>query len=129
MGLDIAQILTIGGPGSIVGVILYVSIKALMDLRKERREDQVTGITTETGIIDNTRRVMELVRSETDRLEKKNVQLERDIEAVRSQAQACEDEAARQKRRADGLAEDVQRLEKRIIELEGRLRDATSSTT
>lgn len=126
MGGDIAQILAIGGPSSIVGVVIYVLLKAISDWRKERREDDTHQNTTETGIIDNTKRVMDLVRGETDRLEAKNLQLEQDLEVVRRKAQACEDEAAKQRRRADGLTEEVHRLESRMAELEGRIGDGAA---
>lgn len=126
MGADIAQILAIGGPSSIVGVVVYVLYKALADWRKDRREDDTHQNTTETGIIDNTKRVMDLVRGETERLEAKNLQLEQNLEIVRRKAQECEDEAARQKRRADGLEEEVHRLERRMLELEGRVGDGTT---
>ena len=123
MGADIAQILTIGGPSGIIAVVLYVIARAIVDNRREAREDRVAGITTETGIIDNTKRVMELVRGETDRLEKKNLQLEVEIAEIRKKAQDCEDEAAHQRRRADGLEEEFHRLERRLQDLEGRLGD------
>jgi hypothetical protein len=118
---DLAQILSIGGPTSIVTVLLTFVSKAWLDNRRERREDDKQAVATESGIIDNTKRVMELVRAETDRLERKNLELESKLAEEQEQVRQCADEASRQRRRADRLEEELGILRQRVTLLEGRL--------
>lgn len=70
MTLDLAQIITVGGPTSVISVLVYVLVNAYLSARKDRREQQAANNSNDQGYLGNVKIVLEMARGETDRLEK-----------------------------------------------------------
>jgi chromosome segregation ATPase len=124
MGSDIASVLAIGGPSSVVTAVLVILIKAYLDARKDKREDRAAKVQNESGVVDNAKKVMELVQGETDRMEVRIVGLGRRAEQAEERSRELEakindqeDKIARLERQNEFLREDLAKAHKEIQEL------------
>lgn len=124
---SLGSVLAIGGPSGAVGAIIYVLIRSYFDSRKDKREQQASDVTTDSGIVDNARKVIDLVRSETDRMEARIVSLTERAEKAEAKNRELEahinrqdDMVARQQRSIEWVTED---LRKALEEIE-QLKDA-----
>lgn len=124
MNLDPTALLAIGGPTGAIGAIIAVLIRAYFDGRKDRREDRASDVQTESGIVDNAKKVLELVRNETDRMERRIIELVESERALRGansdqerKLNAHEDTIARQARDMEWLREDLDKARAEIEEL------------
>lgn len=124
MAIDLGAVLAIGGPTGVITAILVILIRAAFDARKDRREQQASDVTTESGIVDNAKKVLDLVRGETDRMDKRIIQLMKDNEECGSRNKELEkllneqdDRIARQHREIEFLGQDLKRARAEIDEL------------
>lgn len=127
MGIEIGQILAIGGPTSVITAIFVVLINAYLSARKDKREQQAADVATDSGIVDNAKKVLELVRNETDRMELRIIDLEKDKKAAEDKNKELEqhinkqdDLLARQTRQLEWLEEDLKKARLEIQELRNR---------
>lgn len=110
MGVDLGQVLTIGGPISAFTAILVVLVNAYLSSRKDNREQQESEVKTDGAIVDNAKKVLELVRGETDRMEQRIVRTEEENGQLRDKNRQLEAHIAKQDRRLaaqDRLIEDL----------------------
>lgn len=127
MGIEIGQILAIGGPTGVITAIIVILIRAAFDARKDRREQQAADVQTDSGIVDNAKKVLELVRNETDRMELRIIDLEKGKKAEEDRNRELEglinrqeDQIARQARELEWLREDLLKARAEIQELKDR---------
>lgn len=122
--VDVGQVLAIGGPTSVVGAIITLLVKAYFDSRRESREDKTSAVTNDGGIVDNARKVLELVTSATEgmnqriiALEAENVKLKETIRIRDVHINQQDDKIARQAREIEWVREDLNKASKEIQEL------------
>lgn len=118
MGIDVAQVLAIGGPSGVIGAIIVVAVNAYLSIRKDRREGKKDNIDNQGGMVNNAKQVLDLVTSASDRMEKRMVILEESNRKLNLQINDRDDTIARQKRAVDFLTEDLARAQSRIQYLE-----------
>jgi hypothetical protein len=63
-GIDLAQILGIGGPSSIATALVFWLGKLWLESRREKREDTKTERESESGIVETTSALTKLVRDQ-----------------------------------------------------------------
>lgn len=110
MNIEIGQVLAIGGPTSVVTAIFVILVNAYLSGRKDKREQQAADVATDSGIVDNAKKVLDIVRTEADRMAKRNIDLEvknRDLEQLVNKQ---EDQIARDARTIGFLTEDITRM-------------------
>lgn len=117
MGIEIGQVLAIGGPTSVVTAIFVVLVNAYIAARKDKREEKVADTQNDGAIVDNAKKVIELVRSETERMGARIAALEQtntsQNEQIRKQDKLIneqDDKIARQARQIQFLTEDLDAL-------------------
>lgn len=116
MTIDLAQVVAIGGPTSAITVVFVVLVNAWLSARKDKREQQVADVQTDSGIVDNAKKVVDLIRGETDRMETRIDALVKRCETAEEKNRDLEDEinhledtVARQNRQIEWLTEDLAR--------------------
>lgn len=121
---SISSILAVGGPFSVVTAILVILVKAFFDSRKDKREDKAAEVQNESGVVDNARKVVELIQGETDRMEKRIEAYELRARSAELRAQNLEmkvndqeDQLARQARELEFVREDLAKAHKEIQQL------------
>lgn len=126
-GVDIASILAIGGPTGIIGAVITLLVKSYFDARKDKREHMAAEIQSESGIVDNAKKVIELVRSETERMETRILKLTERAETAEEKNRQLEtlinkheDTIARQARELEWLREDLAKARAAIDDLRSR---------
>ena len=126
MGIEISQVLLIGGPTSVVTAIFV--ILAYLAARKDRREQQAADVSTDSAIIDNAKKVLDIVRAEAERMDKENKAQDIVIAAQGKALNENADTIARQNRTVEWLTEDLQKANAEIARLRGETIDGTSPT-
>lgn len=126
MGIEIGQVLAIGGPTSVVTAIFVILVNAYLSARKDKRESQAADTSNDGAIVDNAKKVIDLVRGETERMDKRittlselNTTLD---ERIRKQDQLIneqDDKLARQARQIEWLTTDLATAHRQIEELRG----------
>ena len=116
MTIDLAQVVAIGGPTSAITAVFVVLVNAWLSARKDKREQQVADVQTDSGIVDNAKKVVDLIRGETDRMETRIDALVKRCETAEEKNRDLEDEinhledtVARQNRQIEWLTEDLAR--------------------
>ena len=116
MTIDLAQVVAIGGPTSAITVVFVVLVNAWLSARKDKREQQVADVQMDSGIVDNAKKVVDLIRGETDRMETRIDALVKRCETAEEKNRDLEDEinhledtVARQNRQIEWLTEDLAR--------------------
>lgn len=124
MNIDLAALLTVGGPTSVVGAVIAILLKSYLEARKDSREQQAADVQTDSGIVDNAKKVLELVRNETDRMEFKLLQMAEDNKDLSNKNRELEhqinqqdDIIARQGRQLDFLSDDLAKAREEIRQL------------
>jgi chromosome segregation ATPase len=124
MTVDLGQVAAIGGPISGLTAILVVLVNAYLSARKDKREQQASDVQTDSGIVDNAKKVIDLVRGETDRMESRIVNLTNRAEQAEAKNRELEahinnqdDIIARQQRQIEWLTEDLARARQEIKQL------------
>lgn len=124
MNLDPTALLTIGGPTGVISAIIALLVKTYFDAKKDNREGRAADIQTDSGIVDNAKKVLELVRNETDRMEYKLIELADENKKLREANGAHErklneqdDVIARQARQMEFMREDLVKALAQIEEL------------
>lgn len=120
MTIDIAQVLLVGGPTSVISVLIYVLVNAYLAARKDRREDKTSAVTTDAGYIDNTKRVLDIMRQEMERVSTVNVDLHGRALAAEAAVRSREDTIARQGRTIEDLEEALKEARQVIAKLRGQ---------
>lgn len=136
MNIDPTALLAIGGPSGVVGAIVVVLIRAYFDARKDSREQQASDVQNDSGIVDNAKKVLELVRNETDRMELRIIELVDENKKLREenkeqgqQINRHEDTIARQGRDIEWLREDLSQARAQIEELRADRGNSSSGAT
>jgi len=113
-GIDLAQILGIGGPSSIATALLFWLGKMWLDNKREKRADVTTERESESGIVETTSALTKLVReqmlamsTEMGALKAENDQLRRDMTLMRAEHQL---ELNKMRERLTGLEIDNEQL-------------------
>ena len=116
MTIDLAQVVAIGGPTSAITAVFVVLVNAWLSARKDKREQQVADVQMDSGIVDNAKKVVDLIRGETDRMETRIDALVKRCETAEEKNRDLEDEinhledtVARQNRQIEWLTEDLAR--------------------
>lgn len=127
MALEIGSAVAVGGSTSIIGAILGLLIKSYFDARKDKRDQQAADVQTDSGIVDNAKKVIDLVRTETDRMEARIVGLiaraetaEAKVRELDAHINKQDDTIARQARSIEWLREDLEKARAEITELRNR---------
>lgn len=128
MGIEISQVLLIGGPTSVVTAIFVILVNAYLAARKDRREQQAADVSTDSAIIDNAKKVLDIVRAEAERMDKENKAQDIVIAAQGKALNENADTIARQNRTVEWLTEDLQKANAEIARLRGETIDGTSPT-
>lgn len=110
MNVELGQILAIGGPTSVVTAIFVILVNAFLASRKDKREQQASDVATDSGIVDNAKKVLDIVRTEADRMAKRNEALEKRDRDREQLINDQEDRIARDARTITFLTEDIARL-------------------
>lgn len=129
MGIEIGQVLLIGGPTSVVTAIFVILVNAYLSARKDRREQQAADVATDSGIIDNAKKVLDIVRAEAERMDNENKAQDIVIAAQGKALNENADTIARQNRANDWLTEDLEKARKEIAQLRGETYGGSSPTT
>jgi response regulator RpfG family c-di-GMP phosphodiesterase len=140
VNLDPTALLTIGGPTGVISAIIALLIKTYFDAKKDNRDGRAADVQTDSGIVDNAKKVLELVRNETDRMEYKLIELAEENKSLREangvherKINEQEDTIARQARRIEFISEDLARALAEIEELKadrnGNHREQNDRTT
>lgn len=126
--LDVAGLVGVGGSTSIIGGIIAILIKSYFDARKDQREQQASDVQTDSGIVDNAQKVVNLVRGESDRMAAqidkliaRAEQAEAHSRSLEQIINAHEDTIARQNRALEWLREDLGKAQQEIARLNERL--------
>ena len=125
MTLDIAQIALIGGPTSVISVLIYVLINAYLAARKDRREDRTSAVTTDAGYIDNTKMVLDMMRQELERVSKVNVDLHTRVLTAEALVRSRDDILAISARKVEDLEDELKEARQVIATLRGQQDDQT----
>ena len=128
MGIEISQVLLIGGPTSVVTAIFVILVNAYLAARKDRREQQAADVSTDSAIIDNAKKVLDIVRAQAERMDKENKAQDIVIAAQGKALNENADTIARQNRTVEWLTEDLQKANAEIARLRGETIDGTSPT-
>lgn len=126
MTIDIATIATVGGPAGFISVLTYVLVNAFISARKDRREDRTAAVTTDAGYIDNTKRVLEIVRAELDRVSQANIGLTVRAERAEATIRELMDNGAEKDRKIDELEANHAYAMRVISQLRGQSNGGTS---
>lgn len=126
MTLDIAQIALIGGPTSVISVLIYVLINAYLAAKKDRREDKTSAVTTDAGYIDNTKMVLDMMRQELERVGKVNVDLHTRALTAEAVVRSRDDLLAIASRKVDDLEEELREARQVIATLRGQQDEPTT---
>lgn len=126
MTLDIAQIALIGGPTSVISVLIYVLINAYLAAKKDRREDKTSAVTTDAGYIDNTKMVLDMMRQELERVGKVNVDLHTRALTAEAVVRSRDDLLAIASRKVDDLEEELREARQVIAALRGPQDESTA---
>ncbi len=129
MGIELGQVLLIGGPTSVVTAIFVILVNAYLAARKDRREQQAADVSTDSAIIDNAKKVLDIVRSEAERMDKENKAQDVIIAAQGKALNENADTIARQNRVNEWLTEDLQKANTELARLRGEASDGASPTT
>jgi predicted RNase H-like nuclease (RuvC/YqgF family) len=126
VGIELGQVLAIGGPTSVVTAIFVILVNAYLSARKDKREEKAADTQNDGAIVDNAKKVIDLVRGETERMDKRILalgELNATLEArIRKQDQLIneqDDKLARQDRQIEWLTQDLQTAHRQIEELRG----------
>lgn len=127
VGIDLQQILAIGGPTGIASFLIALLVKSYFDAKKDKREQQAANVSTDSGIVDNAKKVLDLVRSETDRMKltidglaEENKVLTERLRKQDLHINEQDDRIARQDRELEFLREDLSKAQSQITELRNR---------
>jgi hypothetical protein len=129
VGIELGQVLLIGGPTSVVTAIFVILVNAYLAARKDRREQQAADVSTDSAIIDNAKKVLDIVRSEAERMDKENKAQDVIIAAQGKALNENADTIARQNRVNEWLTEDLQKANTELARLRGEASDGASPTT
>lgn len=126
MGIELGQVLAIGGPTSVVTAIFVILVNAFLAARKDKREDKAAEVTNDGGMVDNAKKIVDIVRGETERMEKRITVLIADNEKLSARLRKQDlhineqdDKLARATRQIEWLTEDLGRAHTKIQELRG----------
>lgn len=119
MDIDVAQILGIGGPTGLAGFVLALLIKAYFESKKDRREQQQADVQEETGVISNTKSVLDLVGAETARMAAKIIALERERDDAEAKARLAEGEKLEAQRNERFIRMDLEKVTAELNLLRG----------
>jgi hypothetical protein len=116
-GVDLAQILGIGGPSSIATALLFWLGKMWLDSRRDKREDVKTERESESGIVETTSALTRMVREqmlemskEMGQLKAENTQLRLEIAQMKAEHVI---ELDKMRERLTGLELDNEQLRRR----------------
>lgn len=119
---------------SVVGAIAAILLRSYLEARKDRREQQASDVQTDSGIVDNAKKVLELVRNETDRMELRILEMAEENKASNARNRDLEqtinrqeDQIARQGRELDFVREDLARAREEIAQLRADHNGASSA--
>lgn len=131
MGLDIGQVLSIGGPFGVISAIFVVLANAWLAARKDKREDKAAITQNDGGIVDNAQKVVAMVRSETERLVKRMDTVTEEAAQVHKRNRELElhineqdDVIARLRRTTDFQLEQIERLQQQVVWLKASRRQS-----